>query len=200
MRDRHPVSLAQISPFSSSNLTAPPKSISNCKAEKFASALSQVLGKPRVAAKRDFWIKHISVDPGFWLHDEPPLATVVPPSAPGSSLCTQGFKAWSAAASRSKFQQGSSFQHGLSWVPAFAHFSRVEVCSLPAQLRLILQRYALSHLARLSEGIFLQELNQQGEKKSPFAQRGCIKGLGGSREGELADLSPEPCRLPLFPT
>lgn len=131
---------------------------------------------------------------------QPPLAPVVPPSAPGSSLCTQGFRAWSAAASRSKFQQGSPFQHGLSWVPGFAHFSRVEVCSLPDQLGLIVPRYALSHLAQLSQGIFLQKLNQQGEKKSPFVERVCIKGLGGSREGEMTDLSPEPCRLPLFPT
>lgn len=41
----------------------------------FASALSQVLGKPRVAAKRDFWFKHVSVDPVFWLHDAAPTGT-----------------------------------------------------------------------------------------------------------------------------
>lgn len=159
-----------------------------------------MLGKPRVAAKRGFGLrfKHISVDPVFCYVMQPPLAAVVPPSAPANSLSTQRSKAWSTAAGSSEFQQGSPFQHGLSWVTAFAHFSRVEVCSLPDQLRLILPRYALSHLAQLSQGIFLQELNQQGEKKkSPFLQRGCIKGLGGSGEGELIDLSPEPCRLPL---
>lgn len=145
-----------------------------------------MLGKPRVAAKRGFGLrfKHISVDPVFCYMMQPPLAAVVPPSAPANSLCTQRSKAWSAAAGRSEFQQGSPFQHGLSWVTAFAHFSRVEVCSLPDQLRLILPRYALSHLAQLSQGIFLQELNQQGEKKNRlFSREAASKAWGEAERG-----------------
>lgn len=47
----------------------------------------------------------------------------------------------------SKPLQSSSFQH---WAPVSAWFAREEVCGLPDQLRLILPRYDLSHLAQLS--------------------------------------------------
>lgn len=117
-------------------------------------------------------------------------------------MCTQSPRALAAAGDRSKSQQGSSLQHGLSWAPVFAQFAGEEVCRLPDQLRLIVPRYALSHLAQLSHdrqtGHFSPGAESAGEKKSPHLQRGCSRGLGGSREEELVDLSSEPSPIPAW--
>lgn len=103
------------------------------------------------------------------------LAAVVPPSAPGNPLCTQKPKASAAAGDKSKSQQGSPFQHGLSWILAFAQFAREKVCRLPNQLRLILPRYALSHLARISHdrqtGHFSPGAESVGKKKNHLVSR-----------------------------
>ena len=111
-----------------------------------------------------------------------PLAAVLPPSAPGNPLCTQRPKALAAAGDRSKSQQGSPFQHGLSWAPVFAQFAREEVCRLPDQLRLILPRYALSHLARLSRdrqtGHFSPEAESAGEKNHLVSREAAAKAWG----------------------
>lgn len=78
------------SPLSNSNLTAPPKSISSHRTEMFASALSHVLGKPWIAASRVFGSNTsvLTLLSGYMM--QPPLARVVPPSAPGSSCVPRG--------------------------------------------------------------------------------------------------------------
>lgn len=116
-------------------------------------------------------------------------------------MCIQRPKAPAAAGDRSKSQQCSPSQHDLSCAAIFAQFAREEVCRLPDQLRLILPRYALSHLAWLRHdrqtGHFSPEAESARKKKSLHLQRRCSKGLGGSRERELVDLSPEPSGVPL---
>lgn len=109
----------------------------SCRSGMFASTRIHVLGKSRVAAKRGFGLRfeHVRVDRVFWLRDAAPTGKS---RASLSSWKLPVYPELQGMECRSKFQQGSPFQHGLSWVPAFAHFSRAEVCSLPDQLRLIL--------------------------------------------------------------